>query len=405
MFECRVVKEERMTCVTPRGRIDALSAAEMQRIFDERVLEGERVLLVDMADVGYVSSAGLRVFVKSQKELKKVGGEILLAALAPAVSEIFKMSGFERMFTILPERSRLPEGFARDVHALETTALDGEGLAVRYRETPSRAGTFFVVGSEDNLEKAAYGEADVAAVKASEMPWGCGLATLGDAYGEYRHLFGEAVILGGSFFFYPAVRHASVDYVIREHQDPAATCKFLNGFGFSGGFRYLLSFQGTEGPVSLPSLVRGFFALSGADALGVALVAESKGLWGMNLKQVPVVENRPENGGSLFDSENFPRWFDFPVEPAFTNHIVAAAGVAFREGSRPVGGTGAFPAGEKGFHFHGAIFDRGPLGNDPAAFEGELKRVILEHRVLRVQHLLEASRFGGGLAALAELEV
>jgi len=74
MFEFSVTEDGELKYITIKGRIDALSSAEMQKGLDTRILAGERVILVDFAEVNYISSAGLRVFLNTQKQLKRVGG-------------------------------------------------------------------------------------------------------------------------------------------------------------------------------------------------------------------------------------------------------------------------------------------------------------------------------------------
>jgi anti-anti-sigma factor len=404
MSECTVVKENSHPCIVPGGRIDALTAPDIQKVFDERVLEGDRIFLVDMARVNYVSSAGLRIFLKTQKELKKVGGEIILFSLAPPVLEVFRVSGFDRLFRMAAGRENLPDLLRGDRDEGEIRTLAKGGLSLRYLERRERPGTLFTVGSQDGMEGASYSERDVVPVKAADMPFGCGLAALGDRYDEYRDLFGESMVVGNCFFFYPAVRHSSVDYLIEGHRDSGLTYKFFHGFGYSGGYRYLLSFQGTEGPVDLSSLVRSFFDVSGANVLGISLAGESRGAWGMHLKRVPVTEQKPANGKAIFDGENFSQWFDFPVEPSFVNHIVVATGVAVRERAFLRGGKASLLSGDNDFHLHGGIFDKGPLGSNPAEFDGELMRIFREHRIFRIQHLLGRSLFSGGMAAIVELE-
>jgi anti-anti-sigma factor len=41
------------------------------------------------------------VFLVTQKQLKRSGGEVILCGAAPAVMEIFKLSGFDRIFRVV----------------------------------------------------------------------------------------------------------------------------------------------------------------------------------------------------------------------------------------------------------------------------------------------------------------
>ena len=69
MFEYTITEEPSCIRFTARGRIDALCAQDIQNIFNSMILEGARVLLADLSDIHYISSAGLRIFISTQKQI------------------------------------------------------------------------------------------------------------------------------------------------------------------------------------------------------------------------------------------------------------------------------------------------------------------------------------------------
>lgn len=75
-------------------------------IFESRLLglvdRGERQIVVDCAELEYVNSAGLKVFLLAAKRLEPLGGKLVLCALAPSVLMIFEMIGFTRIMKIVP---------------------------------------------------------------------------------------------------------------------------------------------------------------------------------------------------------------------------------------------------------------------------------------------------------------
>lgn len=405
MFEYTLTDLSSLKRITMTGRIDALSFSHIQKVFDELILSGERTLLVDMAGVNYVSSAGLRVFIIAQKELKKVGGEVILSGITDSVFEIFRMSGFTQVFRIIKDTGEIAELLGGRGPGGGIIARDINGISFEYMEREGKRGTLFSVGSPDKTETASFTEEDVTAVRPADMQFGCSLAALGSSYEEYKNLFGESMVVKNNFFFYPAVKQSSVDFVLNADKDPGITYKALHGFGFSGGYRYALSFQGKAGDaVYLSTLVRSFFDLSSANVLGLCLVAESKGLWGMHIKQTPIEENKPPKGKTIFDRENFPHWIDFPVEPAYVNHVVVATGIAVREREAlPLEKRSLLSEGNT-FHLHGGIFDRAPIGTRIDGFDEEITRIFNDLSVFKIQHLLGKSRFSGGMAVLIELE-
>ncbi len=405
MFEYTLRDLSSVKCITMAGRIDALSYSNIQKVFEDLILAGERTLVVDMAGVNYVSSAGLRVFIVAQKELRKVGGEVVLAGITDPVFEIFRMSGFTQVFRTIKEAGEIEELLGARSSGVGIVKRETFGISLEYMERKAEKGSFLPVGDQSRAENASFREEDVTAVRPSDMVFGCGLAALGSSYGEYKDLFGEAMVVKNNFFFYPAVKQPSVDFVLNAHKDPGITYKVLHGFGFNGEYRYVLSFQaGNEGAADLPSLINSFFEISSAKALGISMVAESKGLWGMHIKRTPIEERKPANGKGIFDSENFTRWIDFPVEPAYTNHVIVATGIAVRDRAGAGPEKQAHISEGSAFHLHCGIFDKAPIGTCIDEFDDELARVFDELSVYKVQHLLGRSRFSAGMAALIELE-
>jgi anti-anti-sigma factor len=405
MFNYGLTEEHTVKCIAVSGRIDALSAPDIQRLFDGLVLSGEQVLLVDMTSVNYVSSAGLRVFLSIQKQLKKVGGEIIFFGMNAQVFEIYKMSGLTTVFRIAARKDEAQHFIEKSQIGHTTTSMDLEGAQVEYLEGPKEKGSFFAIGSSSKTAASTYTEEDVVSVKASGIQFGCGFATLGDKYDEYKNLFGESMVVKGSFFFYPAVKHSSVDYLIDARRDPGTEYKFLHGFGFNGPYRYIIGFEGREHPLELTALVKGFFSISPASVIGIVIVAESRGLWGMHMKKVPLAEQRPAHGESVFDGNNFPEWIDFPVEPTYVNHVVVATGIAIRDRESVSPEVRSLVAESNNYHIHGAIFEKTPLSKNIRGFDEELQRIFNELEAQKIQHILGRSKFSVGMAAITELDL
>jgi anti-anti-sigma factor len=405
MFKYTVTNEGSIKCITAKGRIDSLSSSDIQNVFNELILSGERTILFDIAEVHYVSSAGLRVFISTQKALKKVGGEIILSGITKPVFEIFKMSGLVALFRMVAGKDEILKLLDKDIGETKIITREIDGILFEYIETEERKlSPLFVAGNQDKTSESLFTEEDIVPVKPADMQFGCGLAALGDAYSEYKHLFGESMVVNNTFFFYPAVKHSCVDFLIDANNNPDITYKLLHGFGFSGAYRYILSFQGKDGHIDLFSLIRSFFTISDAKTIGICILAESKGLWGMHIKQVPVIDQKPAGGKSIFDSDNFSDWIDYPVEPSYSNNIIVATGIAVRkQDDLDAERSFLIPEGSS-FHIHGGIFDKGPVGNSVADFDNELMRIFNEYEVYKIQHILGHSRFSGGMAAIIEIE-
>lgn len=93
-------KEKDVAIVAVSGRIDAITAPDFEKSLDELITAGDRVILIDLTALGYISSAGLRSILSSAKKLKALSGEILFTGLQGPVEEVFQISGFKSIFKI-----------------------------------------------------------------------------------------------------------------------------------------------------------------------------------------------------------------------------------------------------------------------------------------------------------------
>ena len=82
------------------GRINAGSAPELEKEVLALVERGEGSVVLELARVDYVSSAGLRVFLTAVRALAGGSRGFALAAPTPDVMEVIKLTGFHRVLTI-----------------------------------------------------------------------------------------------------------------------------------------------------------------------------------------------------------------------------------------------------------------------------------------------------------------
>jgi anti-anti-sigma factor len=103
------VREDRtvtgILVVQPVGRIDSVTSESLEETLLERVAAGETRMVVDLASVKYISSAGLRVLLTLAKKLRG-RGQVVLCAMVPAVREVFELAGFLPLFAIEASRDQ-----------------------------------------------------------------------------------------------------------------------------------------------------------------------------------------------------------------------------------------------------------------------------------------------------------
>jgi anti-anti-sigma factor len=105
-------RTEGIWLVTMRGRFDAPSAPEAEVRLRALLDQGMDRVVLDLSEVEYISSGGLRVIIMLTKALERIGGEMKLCGLGPFVSEVFKITNLSKRYDIYATRGEAAAAFA-----------------------------------------------------------------------------------------------------------------------------------------------------------------------------------------------------------------------------------------------------------------------------------------------------
>ena len=84
-------------CVKLKGRLDAINSNELDLALIA-LAEIEQDIVIDMTECTYVSSAGIRILMKTRKKLQLGQSELFLAAVAPQIFRVLEIAGLESIF-------------------------------------------------------------------------------------------------------------------------------------------------------------------------------------------------------------------------------------------------------------------------------------------------------------------
>ena len=101
-MEVSTVSHGHAIVIAVTGRLDAETVPPFETQIFDLIAEGHRRIIVDLAGLGYISSAGLRVLLVAAKRLKAEGGRLLLAAPSELVGQVLEISGFSTMLETCP---------------------------------------------------------------------------------------------------------------------------------------------------------------------------------------------------------------------------------------------------------------------------------------------------------------
>ncbi len=93
-------KEKNALVISLKGRMDAVTTPVVEKDLTELMAGGERFLVLDLGDLDYISSAGLRAILVVTKRLREKQGRLALASLKSVVREVFEISGFSSIIPI-----------------------------------------------------------------------------------------------------------------------------------------------------------------------------------------------------------------------------------------------------------------------------------------------------------------
>lgn len=83
-----------------KGRIDERTARQFDKQMAELINNGGSCFIVNLSEVDYINSAGLRSILISSKKLQLKAGRIFLANLQESVKQVFQISGFDSIIPI-----------------------------------------------------------------------------------------------------------------------------------------------------------------------------------------------------------------------------------------------------------------------------------------------------------------
>ena len=93
-----IIKNAYETTIRLAGRLDTITAPDLDKTINEDI-KGTKNLVIDLKDIEYVSSAGLRVILAAQKKMDKVGA-MKVTNVCQEVMEVFEVTGFTDILVI-----------------------------------------------------------------------------------------------------------------------------------------------------------------------------------------------------------------------------------------------------------------------------------------------------------------
>lgn len=97
-MEINKIKDGTALTIELEGRLDTVSAPQLEMEL-KKSISGVETLIFDFAKLEYLSSAGLRVLLASQKVMNRQG-QMIIKNVNSTIADIFEVTGFSEILTV-----------------------------------------------------------------------------------------------------------------------------------------------------------------------------------------------------------------------------------------------------------------------------------------------------------------
>lgn len=112
-FNCNVSDGPGVKTFTLSGRlIDQAEANELMATVESEVQAGNNRILMDLSELRYMNSTGLRVMINALTKARNAGGEAVIANVSEAVKQLFLVTKLDTIFTIAATKEEALERLA-----------------------------------------------------------------------------------------------------------------------------------------------------------------------------------------------------------------------------------------------------------------------------------------------------
>ena len=96
-----ITEEGKQLIATFDGRLDTVAAQQIAETITPLLEHADQTIILDCEKMPFISSSGLRIFLKIRKEVSAKGGKMYLRKVNADVMQVFKMTKLDDIFEIM----------------------------------------------------------------------------------------------------------------------------------------------------------------------------------------------------------------------------------------------------------------------------------------------------------------
>jgi anti-anti-sigma factor len=375
-----------------RGRLDAAWSNSVSKTLQDSVHGGSHRIALDLSQVSYLSSAGIRVLVILAKNLKAVGGSFRLINPSPSVSDVLRLVGFQQLLDTFNSSAAIQKPTLKEHKNSESRSVKiGENDFDIYTVNLDSVQQGLVIGDVEN--KLVADLKHVVAMPVNNDTWVIGQGVLGAA-DFTESSFGELLAVSGLAITLPGDDPAHPDWMQHE-ADLVPEVSLLHGLKGVGEFRYLMRFGEIPetAPIRLSDLAKAAMELCVSDMVSFVILAETAHLIGA-AAQV----SHKAYSDEFFDFPAIREHLLFTAEPAYADDTCLIVGLIARNPQRPLA-TQLRPMANDSdlfMHAHASVVPFIPVRKGFIDLSESLQKLMVTQTIRGVLHLLNDDREGIG---------
>jgi len=406
------------------GRFDAIGSQEVNERVNSLIDLGHYNFVLDLENVDYLSSAGIRVLLYLKKRIKNLNGDFKLACVQSYPLSVLKITGLLNEFFFyetvddakesFPETKSIEDDVQQEIETLQTSI--GVFRFYKSNNSPSK---IRVTGSNLDFLYAKCTPDSIVSESLVNIKYSLGIGALGDKMKDYFGCLGELMIVGGTVIWVPTDGHNIPDFLIPIRESEEVKVHTVFNIILDNTFNEVVRFEAgnqNEG-ASIDDIYKELFKLSKErkpefkGILGLVMRADVGAVFGAGIKRAPIKENAPENGKMITHRDNIKDWLNFQVELEYKNTTALVVGIGanfpanFDSSSiQSIFHINSEPEKTHLLHNHAAIFKFIPESQTKFELEDEIKNVITNGKFISMEHLLEHSTFKKGIIGLSYVQ-
>ncbi len=397
-IETKITLDHAVLKVT--GRLDSAWAEHFHGAVQETIRNGQHHVRIDASGLEYLSSAGIRSLLRSQRELNALKGSFGVIRASAFVAETLRLSGLQML--IISESEPSVTEILKSAGMTPSTAVQPVKEGIRFEKHPLVANGRIKVRTVGRWKPwQPLQDEDVEEVSFPRNVFGLGIGAPGKDLDAARTRFGEFIAASGHIAWLPGDGADTPDY-LEQAERFVPSLQVIQSLTGEGEFSHLMRFSpGEKGHcLDLSNLFLEVLQTTCSNAAAMIGLVEVEGLVGAALSRSPGLIRATDHPASFPEIRDWMRFCGERIHSQSQALIVAF--ISRDPAHASVSQLSPLPSRpEIRAHTHAVVLPYRPLQQGVLELEPSVAAVFEDNEPVGLLHLIEDDRSAIGLGQSA----